>query len=170
MIRAQATIRGNAMVEFTLVGIPIIFVLISIFEMARGMWIYHTLAHAVREGTRYAIVHGQNCSQPPNQCQTNVAQVAARIRDAGAGLLPDRLMITMTTVSSTVGPATLNALLSQTGTIFPSGAGSQPGNNVAITATYPFTSAIAMFWPGGGPGSNFATVNLPASSTDRIQF
>src|SRR5215471_18790761 len=51
---------GSSLIEFTLVGIPIIFVLISTFEMSRGMWLYHTLAYAAREGTRYAIVHGVN--------------------------------------------------------------------------------------------------------------
>ncbi|MBI4908521.1 MAG: pilus assembly protein [Acidobacteria bacterium] len=166
---------GNAMIEFTLVGIPTIFVLISIFEMSRGMWIYHTLAHAVREGTRFAIVHGQNCSQPPNQCATTVAQVATRMREAGVGLLPNQLMVTMSTASGptsiqTVGPATLSSLLGQTGTTFPSGAGSAPGNDIVITATYPFSSAIAMFWPGAGPGQTFGTFNLPASSRDKVQF
>ena len=54
--------RGNSMIEFTLVGIPLMFVLISIVELSRGMWIYHTLAHAVKEGTRYTAVRGQNSS------------------------------------------------------------------------------------------------------------
>ena len=53
---------GSSLIEFTLVGIPLIFVLLSTFEMARGMWLYHTLAYAARQGTRYAIVHGVNCS------------------------------------------------------------------------------------------------------------
>jgi hypothetical protein len=43
--------RGSAMIEFTLVGIPMIFLLISIFEISRAMWNYHTLAFAIREGT-----------------------------------------------------------------------------------------------------------------------
>ena len=34
---------GQSLVEFTLVGIPLIFVLISVFEISRGMWMYHTL-------------------------------------------------------------------------------------------------------------------------------
>ena len=37
-------LRGSATIEMALVGIPIIFTLSSRFEMARGMWIYHTLA------------------------------------------------------------------------------------------------------------------------------
>ncbi len=52
---------GQALAEFTFVGIPIIFILISVFEVSRGMWMYHTLAYAVKNGTRYASVHGINC-------------------------------------------------------------------------------------------------------------
>ena len=60
----RTTLRGNATIEFTLVGIPLVFVLISTIEMARGMWIYHTLAYAVKEGTRYAVARGQNNPTP----------------------------------------------------------------------------------------------------------
>ena len=52
---------GQAMVEFTFVGIPLMFTLISIFEVSRGMWIYHTLAYSVKNGVRFASVHGINC-------------------------------------------------------------------------------------------------------------
>lgn len=161
------------MIEFTLVGIPVLFVLISTFEMARGMWIYSTLAHAVREGSRFAIVHGRNCATLPHQCTVTVGDVATRIRNAGVGLETSQLMVTMRNSSGpndliTVGPASLQSLLGN-GTVFPSGAGGVPGNDVSITATYPFRSAIAMFWPGA-TGVNFTLVHLPASSRDKVQF
>jgi hypothetical protein len=73
-----------------------IFLLISTFEMSRAMWIYHTMAYAIKEGTRYAIVHGDDCWNAPNSCGAHVADVAAAIRDAGAGLLPDQLVVTLT--------------------------------------------------------------------------
>ena len=75
------------MIEFVLVGIPIIFILISVFELARGMWLYHTAAYALREGARYAIVRGNNCNLYPNNCAVTVAQVASRIRDSAVGFL-----------------------------------------------------------------------------------
>jgi len=70
---------GQSLVEFTLVGIPLIFVLVSVFEVSRGMWIYHTLAHAVRDGVRYASVHGYNCTNNNNTCTVTMNQVAAVI-------------------------------------------------------------------------------------------
>src|SRR5215212_5363994 len=80
---------GNSLVEFTLVGIPLIFILIATFELSRGMWSYHTLAYAVKSGARYTIVHGQNCAIAPNACTVTIGQIAATIKSAGVGLPPD---------------------------------------------------------------------------------
>ena len=53
--------RGATMLEMTLVGIPTIFILISIFEISRGIWMYETLAYAAKAGVRFASVHGADC-------------------------------------------------------------------------------------------------------------
>ncbi len=81
--------RGNATIEFTLVGIPLVFILISTMEMARGMWIYHTLAYAIKEGTRYAVARGQN-----NPAPGTLKGVCTAIVQAGTGLLPEDLLLT----------------------------------------------------------------------------
>ncbi|HEY9527094.1 MAG TPA: TadE/TadG family type IV pilus assembly protein [Anaerolineales bacterium] len=172
--------KGSAMIEFMMVGIPLIFVLISIFEISRGMWIYVTLAHAVREATRYALVHGNTCTETPNTCAVTVSQIAGRIENAGVGLLPAQLTVTMASGNRTIGPASLQSLLANT-TYFPTGCqcttrdpGGEPGEPVTITATYPFQSAITMFWPGVPPqpipAGGLPAINLPASSRGRIEF
>ena len=48
--RRRKSQRGGSLIEFTFVGIPLMFVLISIFEASRGMWTYNLLAHAIKEG------------------------------------------------------------------------------------------------------------------------
>jgi hypothetical protein len=157
------------MIEFTLVGIPMMFMLISVFEISRGMWNYHTLAFAVREGTRYATVHGAGCTADPhNSCQVTVGQVAQRIQDAGIGLDPSQLSLTFTSSGNSI-TCTLNACLG-TATNWPEAPKNTPGNAIAISASLPFQSAIAMFWPGAGRGITFPTYNLTASSSDIIQF
>ena len=78
--------RGNSLLEFTLVGIPLICVLITTFEMCRGMWSYQTLAYAVKAGVRYSVVHGQDCATAPNACTVTISQIAGIIRSAGVGL------------------------------------------------------------------------------------
>lgn len=184
-------LRGNATIEFTLVGIPLVFVLISTIEMARGMWIYHTLAFAVKEGTRYAVARGQNNSTP-----ATYRSVCNAIVQAGTGLLPEDLSLVFksdligTTFTHSYGPFTAD-------TCAPSGHNptdawppgdnlalidNQPGQTISITGAYPFASAIAMFWPGAGPGMTFSPGTpqaacsnkfgfcLPASSQDVMQY
>ncbi len=162
--------RGSSVIEFTLVGIPLIFVLISIFEIARGMWIYHTIEYAVTEGTRYASVHGVNCSLPGNSCGVAISDIAKVIQYAGVGLLADQLTLTFT-------PNRINAPITcplrdclRNPTAWPPANDNLPGMDVTISGKYPFSSAIAMFWPGAGSVSVMPTLNLPATSKERIQF
>jgi hypothetical protein len=175
--------RGNATIEFTLVGIPLVFVLISTIEMARGMWIYHTLAYAVKEGTRYAVARGQN-----NPTPTTYQNVCNAIVQAGTGLLPGDLTLSFTSLSTSLSGASPQYTANNCPNAqWPPGnnAGmidNQPGQTISITGYYPFVSAIAMFWPGAGPGmtftpappqalcSNMVGFCLPASSKDVMQF
>lgn len=160
---------GNAIIEMTLVGIPLIFILISIFELARGMWVYDTLSYAVRETTRYAIVHGQNCSISPNSCAITVGNITSRLRDAGVGLPTGQLNVTLQSLTDNITCNPVSTCLTSS-TVFPSSGANGIGNPITISATYPFQSAISMFWPGAGAPVSFASVNLTASSTDYVQF
>jgi hypothetical protein len=182
MTGGKAGRRGNAIVEFTLVGIPIIFVLISIFEISRGMWVYDSLAHAVREGTRYAIVNGRDCAKIPG-CAVTIADVAQRVRETGVGLSPDLLEVTLYAMGpSAAGPVVLGTVTCsplrtclsrnvQPGDQWPPANANRPKvNAVMIRGIFPFRSAIAMFWPGAGRGMTFGRVRLPAMSMEVIQF
>jgi Flp pilus assembly protein TadG len=58
---------GQAMVEFALVAVFIVFLFIAMIQVVLLMHSYNTLADAAKEGVRYAIVHGSsnsNCSSP----------------------------------------------------------------------------------------------------------
>lgn len=161
--------RGNAVIEFSLVGIPIIFVLISTFEMARGMWLYHTVAYAVKEGSRYASVHGQNCRIPPNNCPVDIGQISQVIKSAGLGIEPALLNLTFTDDSGTTLSCTLSNCLSDN-TPWPPAAANAPGMAIKVSGSYTFRSAIAMFWPGSAWVGPLPALNLPASTTERIKF
>lgn len=166
--------RGGVVLEFTLVGIPLMFVLISTFEMARGMWIYHTLAFAVREGTRYTAFHGYNCATLGTGCSKQIADAAGAIQYAGVGLLPDQLTLTFTANAGGASPVTVTCPLLKdcltNATAWPPAGANSPGMDVSITASYPFSSAIAMFWPGAGGGTVFPTYTFSATSREGIQF
>jgi len=178
---------GQTLVEFTFVGIPIIFILISIFEVSRGMWIYHTLAYSVKVGIRYASVHGINCvngNGNPNDCTVNMgpasapsagtqASIAYVIRQAAVGLDPKK-----TTVVFNASGTTTTCSLDVSGgsnpcpaTVWPpnDGVTDAVGKPIRIDITTPFNSAIAMLWPGAKV-VRFAGGSLGASSSDYVQF
>ena len=164
--------RGSTLVEITLVGVPMLFVLISTFEMGRGMWIYHSVAYAVKEATRYASVHGASCTTSPNSCGVTVGNIATVLKNAGPALIPNQLTVTFTPAAGTPISGTLATLLTNA-TAWPPSSPSGTnaiGQPITIAAKYPFRSAISMFWPGAGAQGSPGLVYLPASSTDRIQF
>lgn len=163
---------GASTIEFTLVGIPLIFIMISIFEISRGMWVYQTAAHAVREGVRFSIVHGVNCvlNAPAvtNNCGKTAAQVATEIQNAGVGLDPATTTVRFTAPSpgGAVITCALNACPSST---WPPPGANNVGTVIQIDISTPFRSALAMFWPGAAK-VDFTTANLGATSVDAIQF
>jgi hypothetical protein len=169
--------RGQSLIEFTFVGIPVIFTLISIFEISRGMWIYATLNHAVKEGVRYAIVHGQNCGINGNSCQVNLGPAANKcngtnstiaevIQCAGIGLDPTKTQVRFTSTQGTTTWYFLNAVPA---TQWPPANGNSAGQAITIDLQIPFTTALSMFWPGSSP-VRFASGTLGGSSSDLIQY
>lgn len=170
---------GQSLIEFTFVGIPVMFTLICIFEISRGMWIYGTLNHAVKEGVRYAIVHGQNCNPAftgnnclvnlgpaQNKCDNTNSTIAEVIQCAGIGLDPAKTTVQFTSTQGTTPWYPLNAVPA---TQWPPPGGSLAGQAITIDLRTPFNTALAMFWPGSSPVS-FASGILPASSSDLIQY
>jgi len=46
------------MIEFTIIGIPVLCLSVAIVEASLGAWQYHSMAYAVEVATRYACMHG----------------------------------------------------------------------------------------------------------------
>jgi hypothetical protein len=65
--------RGQALVEFALVFPILMFLLLAVFDVGRGVFVYNALTNAAREGARLAIV---------NQDEALVGQ---RVRDLAFG-------------------------------------------------------------------------------------
>jgi Flp pilus assembly protein TadG len=164
--------RGNSLLEFTLVGIPLIFIIIATFEMSRGMWGYQTLAFAVKSGVRYAIVHGQDCAQAPNTCTVTISQIASKISNAGVGLPSSQVTLTFTDANNTVTTCSLsNCIANYNLSAWPPPSANAPGQDVRISGTYSFRTAMVMFWPGSGqPIGSPAIYNLSADSREAVQY
>jgi Flp pilus assembly protein TadG len=159
--------KGSTVMEFALIGIPMIIMLICLFEISRGMWTYHTLAYAVREGTRYAAMHGKDCASP-NTCRVTIGGIVTYIKSAGGGFDPDNTTLTFTPQSGTSTSDTLTNLASSA-TSFPPSVAYAQGNTVQISASYKFRTILAILWLGGS-ATSAQTFYLRASSTELIQF
>ena len=164
----RRTQRGSTLIEFILVGIPMIFVQISIFEVARLGWTFHTLCATVSDTARYAMVHGKNCTKAPNACAITVADVARKMQGRGVGLVPSETDLTLISASGNVS-CRLDECLNNTD-LWPPANASEPGQEIGISATYSMRSMVSMFWPGAGTNAPFGLTRLPASSHEVIQF
>lgn len=79
-VRARAGRRGATLVEFALGFLLFIMLLIGVVEGARVVWAYATLAHAAREGVRYAMVNGHQGAITDSDVQGYIAQRAPGLR------------------------------------------------------------------------------------------
>jgi Flp pilus assembly protein TadG len=158
--------KGNAIIEFTLVAIPLIFIQISIVEMCRGMWDYHSLAQAVKVASREAATRGAGCAGAG--CAMTVGQIATTISGFAVGMPASSLNVTLT---SNAGNVTCNPLSTCAGnnTVWPPAGGNAVGSDIIITGSYNFTSMLMMFVPGTN-GMQFSGVTFTAKSRQVLLF
>jgi len=171
---------GSALLEFVFVGITLIFTLISIVEMSRGMWNYHTLEYAVKASASYASVHGATCSITPNACSVHVSDVVNVFRIAAIGVPMSQVRLTLTTASggaTTCNPVSTCSSNAAWSNMWPPSTNSDNaiGQAIVIRADYTFRSALAMFVPGRGVvafGSNVGpgAFSFPGYSRQTILF
>jgi Flp pilus assembly protein TadG len=172
--------RGAAMIEFVLVGIPLLFLVISIEEMARGMWQYHTLQFAVKMANAYASVHGATCGTSPNSCTVNVSNVVTVFTNYAIGIPMSEVQVTLTSENNsyTCNPVNTCSTTTAWSKQWPPSLNSDNtvGNWIKFRADYTFSSALSMFWPGGGKGVSFGSnqgagkFDIPGYSYQLIQF
>jgi Flp pilus assembly protein TadG len=62
--RGRKNERGTSAIEFALVLPMFLLLIVGVGELARAIWIHGTVAHAAREGTRYAMVRGAESKEP----------------------------------------------------------------------------------------------------------
>src|SRR5262245_14141368 len=155
---------GNALLEMTLIFVPLIFSFLASIEVARAMWAYHTLAASIKQAARFAIVHGAKCVEAASACQATVADVAEVIKSAGVGLDASNLQLTLAAASQ-IRTCSLSNCLSDK-SAWPPAPNNAVGLPVTIHARYAFQSAMGILWPGYST-SGFS---FTAKSTEVIQF
>jgi Flp pilus assembly protein TadG len=163
--------RGVAIVEFSLAGIGMIFLLICTFHLSYGMWNYHVLANATHELSRYLAVKGVNCTKPGNSCSVTVGAIATKAEALAIGVPKSALNLTLTTDSGAATSCSPVTSCEGSTTVWPphTNTDNAVGKKITIAAMYQFTSPLLFFWPGHS-AQKFGTVWFPASSSQTILF
>ena len=166
------------MLEFTLVGIPLIFLWLSVVQMGIGMWQYHTIQYAVKAAASYASVHGATCASP-NSCFVNVSDVVNMFQTNAIGVPMSKVALTLTSQNASVTCPVVSSCSSNASwsTTWPPTANNDNavGSWIKIRADYTFNSALAMFWPGAGAvqfgsSAGAGAFDFPGYSYQLIQF
>jgi Flp pilus assembly protein TadG len=161
----RRTERGNAVMEMSLVFVPLMFSILSVFEIGRAMWTYHTLAQAIKKGVRVAMVHGARCAEASSTCPITVGNVVQTIQQNGVGLDLSAMQLTFTSGSQILTCAPADSCATNTSEWPPVGY-NPVGQAITINGQYSFNTVIKSMWPGQTTG----TFNLAAKSTETIQF
>ena len=91
MIRRR--FRAQSLVEFGLVTPVFLIMLFGIIEGGRLLWTVHTLNNAAKEGSRYAMVRGDNSDLA--DAPANSAKIKDYVVTKSTALDPDGLTVTM---------------------------------------------------------------------------
>jgi Flp pilus assembly protein TadG len=118
--------RGQALVDATLAMIPFLMLLFGVIELALGLYTYHFISYAAREGTRYAIVRGSSCTSVAEGCPATQASIQSYVKGLGF-VNPNRYVYVKTTWSA--GTQT---------TCSPSTTCNNPGNLVTVSIQYQY--------------------------------
>lgn len=174
--------RGNQILEFTLIGLPLIFILFSVANMSFAMLTLHTMQEAVEQGARYVVTHGGTCSTGGNTCGVTVGNVASVIANSSPGISSSNLSVTLTVCTAGVStcPASgavnvvtcnpLNSCLSNS-TSWPSSSNNTPGGyDVIVSANATTNSPIFMYWPSGGTSVKIKSEKFSANSRQMLMF
>jgi Flp pilus assembly protein TadG len=134
--------QGQALVEMALMLPVLVLLLVGIFDLGRAVWLSNSLAMAVREGTRYGVVHGALSASP-----------------AGPGSATYTAPDVDTAIASSVQRYATGIPDLTVHASWPDGNANR-GSRVVVSASFPFTPVLAQAFLGSA-----LRVTLQSSST-----
>ena len=161
--------RGSALIEFTLLGIPTLFILVSVVSISIEAWQYTNLAWAVDQTARYATVHGATCGQNGNSCSIAIGDMANYFISAASALNSGSASVSFTDGSGVATTCNPVSSCTTSTTQFPGTSYNTIGSDIRVSATYSLTNPFPLYWPGSQTvlPSSF---NVGATSRQRIEF
>jgi Flp pilus assembly protein TadG len=127
--------QGQALVEMALMLPVLVLLLVGIFDLGRAVWLSNSLAMAVREGTRYGVVHGALSASP-----------------AGPGSLSYTAPNVDTAIASSVQRYATGIPDLTVHASWPDGNANR-GSRIIVSASFPFTPILAQAFLGGACAS-----------------
>jgi Flp pilus assembly protein TadG len=132
--------RGGSLPETALVMSVVLLLLVGIMDFGRAMYTYAFVAQLAREGARWTMVRGDQCTLL-DHCSAASSDVQTYVRGLSEGA---------TTASSITATATWQNVDCPSGS-----SGKDPGCAVTVTVSYPY-HFLAAFMP--------AVINMSSTS------
>ena len=167
-MRRRKNSRGSTVVEFSLVGIPMVLTFVGIVAMGLTMWTYETLSYATQELNRYIAVHGTHCGSGTNNCKLTVGNVATAAESFAIGLNTSSLNMTLTSPN---GSYTCNPISSCTSNAnaWPPSSDSTVGTAIQVRMSYQVNPAFTMIW-ADSKTAMYGSYTLGSYSKQRVLF
>ncbi len=160
--------RGAAILEFTLAGIPLMFVWISIVQMGIGMWHYDTIQYAVKQAGGFIATHGGQYVASGNS-PAMIKDAASVLSYWAIGIPRSQMNVTFTSGNQSHSCRLDNCLTDAT--TWPPTIASAPSTVITVRADYIWHNALAMVAPGPGcKVVSFGAFNLPGYTRQFILF
>jgi Flp pilus assembly protein TadG len=131
--------EGSAVVEMALVSSVLFAMLFGIFEISMALYAYDYLTDAAREGSRWAIVRGSQCSTNTptlDHCGATSADIQTYVQGLGFPFAKSL------TAAATWCNATVNSSGVTSWATPPCSGTNAPGNEVSVVVTIQFPLAI----------------------------
>jgi Flp pilus assembly protein TadG len=147
--------EGASLVEMALACSTLLLMLFGIIETSIGLYTYHYVADAAREGSRWAMVRGSLCSTNTpglDHCNASSSDISTYVKSLGYWHNDSNMTVSATWATPTTSgtPATATWSACTTGTC------NQPGFMVIVTVTEAFPLSIP-YWKA-------TTLNLTSTS------
>jgi len=143
MMRSRRRERGSSLPETAIVLGVLLAVLFGIIDFGRAMYTYAFVAQLARQGARWAIVRGSQCTVL-DHCNASKDDIQTYVRSLSEGATQPG--------SITVPAATWGSC--------PAGSsGNAPGCVVTVTVNYPFKFLLPFM-----PGASLATIQMSSSA------
>jgi Flp pilus assembly protein TadG len=121
--------QGTAILEFAMVAMLLLTVVFGVMAIFFALYAYNVVSEAAREGTRFAIVRGSNCTRVstakfPSACPASSSDIQSYVQYRGYPGIDPNFMTVNTTWSATPGTTCATT------------ACNDPGNQVQVNVIY----------------------------------